>query len=306
MEIKNSFITICEKTLPEAWEKAVLECWSKGLEIKTQYDKLGDPPSRDVTAMIVVEDPMAEPRIHRAIPAGLEELEIYKQEVVNGVHDHWVTGGKWNYGYHSRLFDYNPEYFGSGVVNQIQTIIKLLAETPHTRRAQAITWRPEIDRNDEHAPCLQRLWLRIFDKQLFMNVDMRSNDAYKAAFMNMYAFTELQAYVAREVSLLRGEEIKVGRYIHYADSFHIYGSYFNEFKGFVDLCSNTEIKDRVYLTSDVQYFLDNGKVKLYLNSQCPSIPLPMEQAIRLYNEIPEDRREEINQKFIRRLNESGK
>ena len=56
------------KNLPEAWEKAVLECWYHGVAIKTEYDKPEDPPSKDCTMMLVVEDPFAEPRIHRAFP----------------------------------------------------------------------------------------------------------------------------------------------------------------------------------------------------------------------------------------------
>lgn len=47
------------KTLPEAWEKAVLACWEKGAAIETEYDRPGDPPSRDCTMMWVVEDPFA-------------------------------------------------------------------------------------------------------------------------------------------------------------------------------------------------------------------------------------------------------
>ncbi len=79
------------KTLPEAWEKAVLACWNQGIAIKTEYDKPGDLPSRDCTILWVAEDPFAEPRIHRAFPGGLEDLEIYRQEVVDGVHDHWIA-----------------------------------------------------------------------------------------------------------------------------------------------------------------------------------------------------------------------
>jgi len=33
-------------------------------------------------------------RIHRAFPGGLEDLEIYRQEVVDGVHDHWIAPRK--------------------------------------------------------------------------------------------------------------------------------------------------------------------------------------------------------------------
>ena len=43
-------ILVEEKTLPEAWEKAVIKCWEKGERFPTQYDHDGDPNSRDVTA----------------------------------------------------------------------------------------------------------------------------------------------------------------------------------------------------------------------------------------------------------------
>ena len=73
-------ITIQGKTLPEVWEKSLTETWEKGMPIKTQYDKPDDPASRDVTAILVIEEPFAEPRIHKNFPAGLENLEIYRQE----------------------------------------------------------------------------------------------------------------------------------------------------------------------------------------------------------------------------------
>ncbi|MCK7472406.1 MAG: hypothetical protein MZV49_00060 [Rhodopseudomonas palustris] len=38
------------------------------MPIRTEYDKPGDPPSRDCTMLWTVEDPFAEPRIHRAFP----------------------------------------------------------------------------------------------------------------------------------------------------------------------------------------------------------------------------------------------
>ena len=89
-------------TLPEAWEKAVMSTWSDGLDIKTEYDKPGDPMSKDCTMIMVVNDPMKEPRIHRAFPGGLEDLEVYRQEVVLGIQDHWIKPeeGKWTYTYH--------------------------------------------------------------------------------------------------------------------------------------------------------------------------------------------------------------
>jgi thymidylate synthase len=92
-----------------------------------------------------------------------------------------------------------------------------------------------------HDPaCLQRLWFRVQNGRLNMNIHMRSNDAFKAAFMNMYAFIELQSLVARRVG------VDVGEYIHIADSFHIYGSYFDEFQGFLKTVRDRKAEDRVW------------------------------------------------------------
>jgi thymidylate synthase len=103
-------ISITADYLPEVWEKAVLAVWDNGFEVKTQYDKPEDPPSKDATVMITITDPFNEPRIHKNFPGGPEELESYRQEVVNGIHDHWIdpAAGKWTYTYHERLFSYCP------------------------------------------------------------------------------------------------------------------------------------------------------------------------------------------------------
>ncbi len=161
-------IAIQATCLPEAWEKTVIAVWENGAEIKTQYDKAGDKPSKDATVMVTVTDPFAEPRIHKNFPGGPEELESYRQEVVDGIHDHWIdpAAGKWTYTYHERLFDYcpvedlrnpaSPRPINS--VNQIQCIIDALATATHTRRAQAITWMPTADPQTKEPPCLQRIW----------------------------------------------------------------------------------------------------------------------------------------------------
>ena len=235
-------IHVVEKTLPAAWEKAVLLCWEQGVRFPTQYDKPGDPNSRDVTAMIHVTEPMSQPRIHRAFPGGLEDLEKYRAEVVYGVHDHWIApeDGKWEYTYHQRLFEYDPPWADGKKINQIKACIEMLKDCGYTRRAQAVTWKAWEDLGIYDPACLQRLWFRIESNKLNMNIHMRSNDAYKAAFMNMYAFTELQAYVAARVG------IEMGEYCHIADSFHIYGSYFDEFSGFLKIIENRPAEARVW------------------------------------------------------------
>lgn len=236
-------IYVTARCLPEAWEKAVVAVWEQGCDVKTEYDKPEDPASKDATVMITVQDPFAEPRIHKNIPCGPEELEVYRQEVCDGIHNHWIdpAAGKWTYTYHERLFAYspcedlrNPSSPRPFVpVDQIQYIVDKLSETPYTRRAQAITWQPTADPVTSDPPCLQRLWFRILkDGQgnhvLNMNSHWRSRDLYKAWFMNAYALTDLQRIIASKVSQNIGVSVKVGRYVDVTDSLHIYGSYFQE------------------------------------------------------------------------------
>ena len=245
-----SAIAVTAETVPMAWEMAVEKCWWEGRQIKTQYDKPGDPPSRDCAAMIVVTDPMAEPRIHRCFPGGLEDLWMYREEVVNGIHDGWIKPeeGKWSYTYHQRFTAY-PAPVGSPR-DQLAQCIEQLVEAPHTRRAQAITWIPWTDQFDEHAPCVQRVWFRVFDDRLHMHLHIRSNDAFKAGFMNMFAMVELQADMARRLSERLGRPIGVGSYVHFADSWHIYGSYFEQFKGFLKTIQKRSVEERTWRSDD--------------------------------------------------------
>ncbi|MFA5157682.1 MAG: thymidylate synthase [Patescibacteria group bacterium] len=241
----------------------MLETWERGARIATQYDKPGDPESRDVSLFLAVEDPFAEPRIHRAMPGGFDDLEVYRQEVVDGIHDHWIAPdeGKWQYSYHERIRSYRIPGLAEPV-DQIDYVVRALSAAPHTRRAQCVLWKPWEDPDCEHCACLQRLWFRIFDDRLLLAAHMRSNDAYKAAFMNMYAFTDLQRAVAERLSETLGRTIVPGQYNHVADSFHIYGSYFDEFKGFLGSVESRTFEQRTYRTPDVQILIDEARAKI--------------------------------------------
>jgi len=239
------------ENLPEAWEKAVLACWNQGVDVRTEYDRTDadgcfiDPPSRDCTLVVEVADPFAEPRIHKNFPGGPEELEVYRQEVVDGIHDHWVDPtdpDKWTYTYHERLFAYTPTEDLDDlkaprlkVVDQIEYVVNKAAARHYSRRIQAITWIPTADPPTTDPPCLQRLWFRIlFDENdqpvLNLNAHWRSRDGYKAWFMNAFALTDLQRSIAEQIGRKLGRPVRVGRYVDISDSFHIYGSYFEEIR----------------------------------------------------------------------------
>lgn len=249
-------ISIKAHTIPEAWEKAVLAVWDNGCSIKTEYDKPEDPASKDATVIIEVEDPFVEPRIHKNFPGGPEELEAYRQEVVDGIHDHWVRPeeGKWTYTYHERLFKYSPcENLKDSKsprpfvpVNQIQFIIDSLSKSGHSRRSQGITYQPNCDYKTSDPPCLQRVWCRMLKDDndiwvLNMNTHWRSRDLYKAWFMNVYALTDLMRTIAESISAKIGEPVKVGRYVDVSDSLHIYGSYFKEAQPEIEKMKNNPL-----------------------------------------------------------------
>jgi len=255
------------ENLPEAWEKAVLAVWEHGVEIKTEYDKPEDRPSKDATVIIEVKDPFGEPRIHKNFPGGLQDLEIYRQEMANGIHDHWVdpVAGKWTYTYHARLTNYDG-------INQIEYIVNKLADTYYSRRAQAITWMPRLDMNSEHSPCMQRIWLRVLREEngkmtLNMNTHWRSRDLYKAWFMNVYAITDLQRIIAEKISDKMGCEIQIGRYMDISDSLHIYGSYFEEVSKEVEKMKKSSYKERAWNSQEplIAEMLEEAKARLREN-----------------------------------------
>ncbi len=266
MSINGIPVILVEKdSIPEAWEESVLRTWREGIGVKTEYDKPEDPPSKDVTMIINIKDPFKEPRIHRAFPGGLNDLEVYRQEVVDGVHDHWIAPeeGKWTYTYHQRLFSYNIE---GQAVDQIGYVVDKLSESLHSRRAQAITWNPKLDPPTHDCPCLQRVWFRVTEYEgrllLNMNTHWRSRDGFKAAFMNIFALTDLQRIVAERVSEKTHKKIEVGRYTDITDSYHIYGSYYQDFKGFLDTIEKREFSQRVWDSSFAEPFFEEAREKL--------------------------------------------
>ncbi len=256
-------VKIEAENLAEGWENAVVACWEHGARIATQYDREGDPKSRDVSLFLAVNDGFAEPRIHRAMPGGIYDLEVYRQEVVDGIHDHWIdpAAGKWQYTYHERIAAYSVPG-REAPINQLDYVVAALAEAPHTRRAQVSIWKAWEDAGIDDPACLQRLWFRVYEDELILAAHMRSNDAFKAAFMNMYAFTDLQRVVAERISEKLGRTIRPGQYNHVVDSFHIYGSYFEAFEGFLNSLKARTFEQRVYTTEMIQPLIDEAREKI--------------------------------------------
>ncbi|MCS7128863.1 MAG: thymidylate synthase [Desulfurococcaceae archaeon] len=225
-------IHVVGRNLPEAWEQSLVKLSEVGVVIDTEYGE----KSIDAPAVIIVENPFAEPRVHlKGIVAGsLRGLLDYVDEIVRGIHDYLVE--KIGYTYHERLFSYRLP--NGTIINQMDKVVEKLRNAPYTRRAQAITWQPWKDLESEHPPCLNRMWFRVFEDNLVLHVHMRSNDAFKAAYMNMYAFTELQKLIAQKIG------VNIGYYMHIADSYHVYERDLKWFNAFIQQVKSGESRNR--------------------------------------------------------------
>jgi thymidylate synthase len=262
-------LTAVGDSIARAWENSLIELHRAGAQMATQYDKPGDPPSLDATMLLTVEDPAAEPMIHRDFPGGFEDLQEYVMEVLDGIKDHCVRSAddeddtRWEYTYHQRLFAY--EVPSVGPFDQIEALCRQLAETEFTRRAQAVTWKVWEDSDCYDPACLQSIWCRITPaaegdvRRLSMNVRFRSNDAYKAAFMNIFALTRLQCRIAERITELSGRPVLPGRYCHLADSYHVYGSNRVEFEArFLGALEKRSFQQRTMRYADVRELMDEA------------------------------------------------
>jgi thymidylate synthase len=274
-------LNVVGDTIPRAYERAIKEVWEKGASIRTEYDRPDDPPSRDATVMITVEDPFAQPRFHRSFADGLGGLSEYVMEVVHGAHDYWIkpreeilkgtesTDTRWTYTYHRRLAEYEME---DRVIDQIDYMVKKLAQTGFSRRAQGITWNAVLDPPTDHPPCLQRIWGRLQEDEsgdmvFNMNSHWRSRDLYKAWFENVIALTTLMRKIAERISDETSRRVRVGRYVDISDSLHIYGSYFREIEGdtekgiksFFERLESRSFEDRTWNSDFVRpLFIDDS------------------------------------------------
>jgi thymidylate synthase len=269
-------------TLAEAWEKSLVTLWQEGCDFRTEYDAKDpvsgqwlDPPSKDATMMVVVEQPMADPMIHRSMPGGLEDLEEYRQEVVDGIKDHWVrdpndpTDNRWEYTYHERLTAYRV---GDKKIDQLAYLVDKLSAVPYSRRCNAITWQPWIDNSVADPPCLQSIWCRLLENDarelvLNMNVRFRSRDAYDAAFMNMFAFIFLMKDLADRIAQKAARNVVLGRYCDLSDSYHIYGKRFyggptpHFVDGFLKLLERP-FEDRVWTLAFAEEIFQEAREKI--------------------------------------------
>ncbi|MFX1344381.1 MAG: thymidylate synthase [Promethearchaeota archaeon] len=314
---------ISKRDVRDAWLSAIGQVLYHGDDIKTEYDKPGDLPSRDATVLIEIKNPLTNPIMRKDKVMKIKSkfgnsYEVYGcmadtyligsiqsgyiEEILEGVNDHLIheSGVSFPYSYHDRIFNYAPYSLEDSIhmnydlkfvdnefvknhkklvqaekvkstpesniwklnngiefdldktiseqietekipiatlnfprINQMEYIVQKLKDTPYSRRAQAITWRPLVDPYHVDPPCLQRIFMRIKDGKLIMQTTWRSRDLFRAWEANVNGMIRIQKNIADKLG------VEMGHYLDFSNSLHIYGSTISEVK---DMLNRMKVK----------------------------------------------------------------
>jgi len=122
---------ISKTNFRDAWLSAIGQVLYNGDDIKTEYDKADDPPSKDATVLIEITDPLSNPvmrkdKILKIRSKFGNSYEIYGcladtyligsiqsgyiEEIMEGINDHLLydSGVSFPYSYHDRIYNYAP------------------------------------------------------------------------------------------------------------------------------------------------------------------------------------------------------
>jgi thymidylate synthase len=285
------FLTIDTTSVAKAWAMALQRVFFEGDVIKSEYDSGNDFPTRDSTSAIHVSAPLSDPFAIRGKTVKVAGETIfchagdvycieaikggYLTEVMAGDRDKniWESETSYPYTYHDRLFNYKAaniedESYLKGVSNdmlkalselpgidQIAHVIEKLKEAPHSRRAQAITWRPMSDPDRDDPPCLQRMWFRVHEGKLRMNTHWRSRDLFGAWEANINGMLLIAKRVADAL------KVEVGEYTDFCDSLHVYGRRKLVFKEVLPLLERIRAKEGL-LKPEYSHQLDQWLEKM--------------------------------------------
>jgi thymidylate synthase len=80
--------------------------------------------------------------------------------------------------------------------------------------------------------------------------------------MNMFALTDLQKTLAERISSRMKKEVLTGRYVDMSDSFHIYGSYADEFKNFLKAVGKRPFEEKTWTSEFAAPFFEEARARL--------------------------------------------
>lgn len=173
-------------------------------------------------------------------------LRIEKKDLEN-YYDKFFGDPK-KYGVHYTYGDRLKNYPTNGKnFDQIKRVVEYLTQTPHTRRAQAITWNVKLDNSASSPPCLTQLnWLIKYGK-LYQTAIIRSNDMFGSWPLNVLVLKKLQNEIAKEINIISGSLTTI------SVSAHIYENNFEEALRIIE--TNVENKILPFKKDKTGYFI---------------------------------------------------
>lgn len=218
-------------SLPQAYHEGLSKLYNLGFDYPCDD---GGRPSfmREISATIVVKNPLQENMISKLMIGDTHSLMQYQMELLDGILDFEVCpnkdGSKWSYTYHSR---YKPQY---------DFVIEELKNNPSSRRAVFSIRDWKVDSMVSDPACWQYASYTIRDNKLNCEVLFRSNDATGAFPMNAFGLIKLQEKIANELC------VKVGYYKHHATSFHCYERNMQTLKHYVNAIQGKSLMELTY------------------------------------------------------------
>lgn len=194
----------CE-TLAEAWEKSICAVLDSDAPL---VDTQRGISAKELYGMrIEVTAPIRDHGLPPRYPLSEQFVE-----------EHWtaMSDATAGVGIASRLN--RPSTLTEPGHNQVDAAIEQLLMRPDSRRAVVALWDRDSDAMSEHPPCACIVQFLLRQEQVNVISYFRSNDAWIAAFPDMVAMVRLGTIVADRL------EVRVGAYIHFAASYHIYES----------------------------------------------------------------------------------
>jgi|APSaa5957512622_1039677.scaffolds.fasta_scaffold36348_2 thymidylate synthase len=195
------------ESMPETWENSLVALHDHGIRYARGGPKDQGKMQTDSTMTMAVNNPGSDDFFHKYIgTVPPQNLFAYAFEFLGAkdclaVDPRYDPEGdtRWEYTYHLAFERYN-EGIGK-TIDQIAEVIERLADKPHKRNSQMITWRPEKDLHEDYPACMQRGWFFPVPMpdgsfKLNANYHFRSRNPMTAAPMNLFGESVFQSYIA--------------------------------------------------------------------------------------------------------------
>jgi thymidylate synthase len=189
-------------TTSSLWRKALSAVLRDGIHNHNERFCCDSPVALTIaTPDFGIADPL--------FPIPQSNLDIINHYLCTGEREDQVIH-EWTKLYRHRIFD-APH-------SQMERLLNLLRSGQTHSACQISLWCKELDPYQRIAPCVQTLWARKRNEHLEVHVHSHSSDAYGKLLMNLQEFIALQHQIAELIGL------KVGTFIYFIDSYHVYHS----------------------------------------------------------------------------------